>query len=131
MTAEGIRALNPTAFGPSLAPYSQGTVANGFCFVSGQGALDERNDVVAPGDARAQTVFALRRIETILAEAGASLQDIVSANVFLKSFDDFAAYNEGWKDVMGDNRPARATVRGHLFLDDMLVEIQAIAVVPS
>jgi 2-iminobutanoate/2-iminopropanoate deaminase len=131
MANERISELNPATFGPSLAPYSQGTVANGFCFVSGQAALDERNEVVGPGDARAQTSYVLRRIETILAEVGASLQDIVSATVFLKSFEDFAAYNEGWKDAMGEHRPARATVRGHLFLDEMLVEIQAVAVLPS
>jgi 2-iminobutanoate/2-iminopropanoate deaminase len=131
MASAGIQTLNPDSLGPAIAPYSQATVANGFCFIAGQVALDADNEVIAPGDARAQTVAAVERMETILDELGASLEDVVSATVFLTDLDDFAAFNEGWSEKFGDHRPARAAVRADLLLDGLVVEVQAIAALPS
>jgi 2-iminobutanoate/2-iminopropanoate deaminase len=126
-----IRTVNPESFGPAIAPYAQATVTGGFCFIAGQVALDENNDVIAPGEARAQTVATIERMETILAEVGASLEHVVTATVFLPDLGDFAAFNEGWSEKFGDHRPARATVRADLLLEGLVVEIQATAVLPG
>jgi 2-iminobutanoate/2-iminopropanoate deaminase len=126
-----ISTLNPASLGPAIAPYSQATVANGLCFIAGQVGLDADNDVIAPGDVRAQTTAAIERMETILIEVGASLSDVVTATVFLVDVGDFAGFNEAWAEKFGDHRPARATVRADLLLDGLVVEIQAIAVVPE
>jgi 2-iminobutanoate/2-iminopropanoate deaminase len=131
MPATAITTLNPESLGPAIAPYSQAAVANGFCFVAGQVGLDADNQVIAPGDIRAQTTAAIERIETVLAEVGASLSDVVTATVFLTDVGDFAAFNEAWAEKFGDHRPARATVRADLLLDGLVVEIQATAVVPG
>ena len=131
MTPAAISTLNPESLGPAIAPYSQATVANGLCFIAGQVGLDADNEVIAPGDVRAQTTAAIERMETILSEAGASLSDIVTATVFLVDVGDFAAFNEAWAEKFGDHRPARATVRADLLLDGLVVEIQAVAVVPG
>lgn len=129
MTPAPITTVNPESLGPAIAPYSQATVAKGLCFVAGQVALDPNNDVIAPGDAKAQTIAAIERIETILGEVGAGLRDVVTATVFLTDLDHFAAFNDGWSERFGDHRPARATVRADLLLDGLVVEIQAIAAV--
>lgn len=131
MASGGIQTLNPESLGPAIAPYSQATVANGFCFIAGQVALDSENNVIAPGDARAQTVAAVERMETILGELGATLNDVVTATVFITNLDDFAAFNEGWADKFGDHRPARATVIAGLLLDGLVVEVQAVAALPG
>jgi 2-iminobutanoate/2-iminopropanoate deaminase len=131
LTPAAINTLNPESLGPAIAPYSQATVANGLCFIAGQVGLDADNEVIAPGDIRAQTTAAIERMETILAEAGASLSDIVTATVFIVDVGDFAAFNEAWAEKFGDHRPARATVRADLLLDGLVVEIQATAVVPE
>lgn len=131
MASTEVRTINPESFGPAIAPYSQGTVAAGLCFVAGQVALDHNNDVIAPGDARAQTVATIERIETVLGEAGASLEDVVTSTVFLSDLDDFAAFNEGWAQKFGDHRPARATVRADLLLEGLVVEILATAALPT
>lgn len=128
MTPATIETLNPEALGPAIAPYSQGTVANGLCFIAGQVGLDAENQVIAPGDVRAQTTAAIARMETILDEVGGKLTDVVSATVFLTDLDDFAGFNEAWSEKFGDHRPARATVRADLLLEGLVVEIQAIAV---
>jgi 2-iminobutanoate/2-iminopropanoate deaminase len=131
LTPAPINTLNPDSLGPAIAPYSQATVANGFCFIAGQVGLDADNLVIAPGEVRAQTTAAIERMETILTEVGASLSDIVTATVFLTDVGDFAAFNEAWAEKFGDHRPARATVRADLLLEGLVVEIQAIAVVPG
>jgi 2-iminobutanoate/2-iminopropanoate deaminase len=131
LTPATISTLNPASLGPAIAPYSQATIANGLCFIAGQVGLDADNQVIAPGDVRAQTTAAIERMETILSEAGASLTDVVTATVFLVDVGDFAAFNEAWAEKFGDHRPARATVRAGLLLDGLVVEIQAIAVVPE
>ena len=126
-----IRVLNPAQLGPAIAPYSQAAIANGFVYVAGQVALDPDNRVVAPGDAKAQATYALGRIRAILAEAGATLGDIVSATVFITSLDDFGPFNEAWAAELGDHRPARATVVAGLLLPGLAVEIQAVAALPG
>jgi 2-iminobutanoate/2-iminopropanoate deaminase len=131
LTPAAIKELNPDTLGPAIAPYSQGTVANGFCFIAGQVGLDAGNEVIAPGDVRAQTTASIERMETILAEVGATLSDVVTATVFLVDIGDFAGFNEAWSEKFGDHRPARATVRADLLLEGLVVEIQAIAVVPE
>jgi 2-iminobutanoate/2-iminopropanoate deaminase len=131
VTPAAISTLNPNSLGPAIAPYSQATVANGLCFIAGQVGLDADNQVIAPGDVRAQTTAAIERMETILSEVGASLSDIVTATVFLTDVGDFAAFNEAWAERFGDHRPARAAVRADLLLEGLVVEIQATAVVPE
>lgn len=120
--------LNPASLGPAIAPYAQATVAGDLIFVAGQVALDKDNSVIAPGDARAQTIAALERTEAILAEAGASLADVASATAFITDRSLFAAFNEGWAVKFGEHRPARATLVAGLLLDGLVVEIQTIAV---
>lgn len=125
-----VHLLNPARLGPAIAPYSQAAVANGLVHIAGQVALDPDNQVVSPGDAKAQTSFAVGRIRTILAEVGATLEDIVSATVFITSPEHFGAFNEAWSAEFGDHRPARATVIAGLLLPGLVVEIQAVAVLP-
>lgn len=124
---EHIRMINPSTFGAALAPYSQAAVVGNLVFVAGQVALDEHNDVVGEGDVEKQTTQTIARIRTVLEEAGASLEDIVTATVYLTNMDDFPGFNNAWREQFGDHRPARATVRADLALPGLLVEIQVIA----
>jgi 2-iminobutanoate/2-iminopropanoate deaminase len=104
--------------------------AGNLVFVAGQGAVDKDNNIVALGDVREQTRITLERVRAVLAEVGGDLRNVVSATVFLTDLANFGAYNEAWVEKFGDHRPARATVRADL-LFDLLVEVQAIAVVPD
>ena len=99
--------------------------------MAGQVGLDPENNVIAPGDVRAQTTAAIERIETVFAEVGAELRDIVTATVFISDRGDFAGFDEAWAEKFGDHRPARATVRADLLLEGLVVEIQATAVIPG
>jgi 2-iminobutanoate/2-iminopropanoate deaminase len=120
--------INPASFGASTMPFSQGVRAGSLLFIAGQGAFDDEGNFVGKGDIREQTRVTLDRVRRVCEEAGGDLSNVVTATVFLTDLGNFAAYNEAWVEAFGDHRPARATVQADL-LFDMLVEVQAIAVV--
>ncbi len=126
-----VETYNPQSLGPAIMPYSNAAVANGFIFIAGQVALDPEAKVVAPGDPYEQTKYTLLRIKTILAEKGATLNDIASTTVYITDLAHLPRYNEAWSEVFPDHRPARATLVAGLLIEGLVVEITAIAVLPS
>ncbi|WP_054371463.1 RidA family protein [Rhodococcus rhodochrous] len=123
-----VSTLNPSTLGPALFPYSQAAIGAGLVFLAGQVALDPDNQVVAPGDPYEQTKYTIGRIRTILADTGATLENIVSSTVFITSLDHLPAFNRAWEEEFGDHRAARATVVAGLLINGLVVEIQSIAV---
>lgn len=115
--------------------FSQAVVKNGILQVSGQGPVDPATDTdVAPGDVRAQTTRTLQNVEAILAAAGAGLRDVMMLRVYLSRQEDFAAMNEAYGAFVSERlapdevRPCRTTVTVGLPRPEMLVEIDALAV---
>jgi enamine deaminase RidA (YjgF/YER057c/UK114 family) len=83
----------------------------------------------AGGEAGAQTADVLTQIDELLAKAGVSKRDVVSANIWLADIGDFAAMNSAWDAwVDKENAPVRATVESRLARPDLRVEIQVQAV---
>lgn len=85
-------------------------------------------------DIRAQTRAVLSNMRTILRRHGADLADLVQANAFLVSMNDFGGYNEVWAGFFpdADVAPARTTVAVHqLPHPHLLIEIQGVAVRPG
>lgn len=126
-----IETYNPSTLGPALFPYSQAAVANGFIFVAGQVALDESNNVVAPGDPYEQTKYTLGRVAAILAEKGATLEDIAQTTVYVTDLAHLAGYNKAWAELFPGHKPTRATLVCGLLIEGLVVEITAIAVLPK
>ena len=106
----------------ALGPYSQGVAASGeMIFVSGQIPINPATGNVAEGDIAAQT-------RQCLAEAGASVEDIVKTTIYLKDMNDFAVVNEAYGSYFEKDAPARGCVEVARLPKDMHVEIEAIAV---
>jgi reactive intermediate/imine deaminase len=103
--------------------------------VAGQGPMDAREGrYVALGDVRAQTLVTLENVRAILEAGGASVEDVIMFRVYLTKREDFAAMNEAYgefvaKHVPSGILPARTTVFTGLPHEEMLVEIDALAVV--
>jgi 2-iminobutanoate/2-iminopropanoate deaminase len=108
-------------------PYSPGAMGGGMVYTAGQVAWDETGSVTGIGDVRAQTVQTLKNVRSVLEEAGASLDDVLKCNVYLKDISDFQVMNEEFARVFPNNPPARTTVQTPLAEPEMLVEIEAIA----
>lgn len=112
----------------AIGPYSQAIRANGFVFVSGQVAIDPATQQVINGDVAAQTERVLKNVAGILNAAGSGIESVVRCTVFLKNISDFAAMNEVYGRYFTTNPPARSTVEVSRLPKDVLVEIDAIAV---
>ncbi|MBE9000034.1 pentapeptide repeat-containing protein [Nostoc sp. LEGE 12447] len=115
-----------------VGPYNQAIAASGqFLFIAGQIAIDPRlGDVVYTDDVKKQTEQVLANLEAILTAAGATFEDVVKTTVFLADMNDFAAVNAVYAKYFPENTaPARACVQVSRLPKDVLVEIDAIAVI--
>ena len=115
--------------------FSQGVRKGPMLQVAGQGPMDpELGRYIGVGDVRAQTRRTLENIRAILAAGGAGVEDVIMFRVYLTSQENFAAMNEAYGEFVGEHvpsgvLPARTTVFTGLPHEDMLVEIDALAVV--
>jgi 2-iminobutanoate/2-iminopropanoate deaminase len=109
--------------------YSPGIVAEGrFVYVSGQGPL--RDGAVVGETVAEQTRITLENLAAVLAEAGATLADVVRCGVFLADIGDFATMNDVYAEHFPQPLPARTTV-GAALAAGMKVEIDCVAVLPG
>lgn len=112
-----------------IVGYSRAVKVGNQVFVSGTTGTDADGNV-AEGDARAQTLQALKNIEAALDNAGASLADVVRTRVFVTDIANWEAYGRAHGEVFGEILPATAMVEVSALIDPaMLVEIEADAVI--
>ena len=101
-------------------------------FVSGCVASDENGKTVGGSDIVAQTRQVHENIKRCLAAAGASFADVCKVTVFLRNVADREKVNTVRKEYFGAHRPASTLVEiSRLVRDDLLIEIEATAVVPE
>lgn len=112
----------------AIGPYSQAIAANGFLFVSGQIPVNPATGEVA-SSIKEQTQQSLDNIKSILAAEGKTLADVVKTTIFIKNMNDFALVNEVYGTAFAENPPARSCVEVARLPKDVLVEIEAIALV--
>lgn len=112
----------------AIGPYSQGIIVNNMFFSSGQIPLTPAGELVS-GGIKEQTVQVFKNLQAVLAEAGASLDTVVKATVFIKNMDDFAELNEIYGEYFAGHKPARSTVEVARLPKDVLVEIEVVALV--
>ncbi|SHG88698.1 2-iminobutanoate/2-iminopropanoate deaminase [Tepidibacter thalassicus DSM 15285] len=113
----------------AIGPYSQAIKVGNLLFVSGQVPFDPETMEVVEGGVKEQTARSLENIKAILAEAGASFDNVVKSTVFIKDMNEFAQINEVYAKYFGENKPARACVEVARLPRDVKVEIEVIAVV--
>jgi 2-iminobutanoate/2-iminopropanoate deaminase len=114
-----------------LPAFCHAVMAGDFIYVSGTLGTKPNSMELVEGGTGPQTTQTMRHIETILAECGVSLADVVKVNVFLADMSTFAEMNEAYLSVMGDEPPARITVgRAELALG-AAVEIDCVAYKPQ
>ena len=113
---------------------SQGVAvpAGRMIFASGQVARDVDGQLVGAGDIRAQTRKTLQNLQAVLAEAGATMDDVVKVTVFVTNLSEhFAAIHEIRAEFFTSDYPASTLVEVSQLVDpEMLIEIEAIAVTP-
>ena len=115
--------------------FSQGVRKGPMLQVAGQGPMDpELGEYIALGDVKGQTLRTLENVRAILEAGGASVEDVIMFRVYLTKREDFGLMNDAFgefvaKHVPSGVLPARTTVFTGLPHEEMLVEIDALAVV--
>ncbi|MEX0980995.1 MAG: RidA family protein [Bacteroidales bacterium] len=112
----------------AIGPYSQGNIANGFLFTSGQLPIHPKTGEI-PETVEEQTIQVLENLKAIIEEAGATLEKVVKCTVYLEDMNDFSKMNEVYASYFKGNYPARSTVEASL-AKGAFVEIDAIVALP-
>lgn len=112
----------------AIGPYSQAIVVDKMVFTSGMIPIIPETGELETGDVKAQARQAIKNLVTLLSESGSSAENVVKTTVFIKDMNDFAAINEVYSEFFTENFPARSCVEVARLPKDVLVEIEAIAV---
>jgi reactive intermediate/imine deaminase len=119
----------PLASDRQVRPFSPAVRAGDFVYVSGQVPANDAGEIVAGGiEVQTRQVFA--NLSKVLALAGATLDDVCKATVWLDDARDFGAFNRVYLEHFPGNKPARSTTEARLMVDAK-VEIDVIAYRPQ
>jgi reactive intermediate/imine deaminase len=104
--------------------------ASSLVFISGQVPLDANGDLVGPGDVDAQTRQVFENLTAALEAAGVGWPDVVKLNYFLRDVSQIETVRSVRNQFLDTRHlPASTLVEvSGLFRDDVLIEIDAIAV---
>ena len=109
---------------------SQAVQVGDTVYVSGQGPLDPEGHIVGIDDMAAQSRQVFANLHTVLASAGATMDDVVKILAFITDMSRYADYATARTEAFPNNIPASATVTTPVLVNpDLLVEVEAIAVV--
>ena len=109
----------------AIGPYSQGYIANGFVYTSGQIPVDPATGTV-PAGIEAQAHQSCKNVGAILEAAGADFSKVFKTTCFLADMTDFAAFNQVYAQYFL-SKPARSCVAVRELPKGVLCEIEAIA----
>lgn len=121
------RVVHPSSWMTSPNPYSYGIRAGNTLFLSGLIARNGKDNTVVSGDVATQARAVMENARELLDAAGLSFPHVVSARVFLTDGKDFADFNRVYREYVGADRPARATVVAALTSAACNVEITFVA----
>lgn len=126
---EAFEYARPSSFSRGMRVDLKGVT---FLFISGTASVDEEGRTVHVGDFRAQTWRTFRNITKLLESEGATWHDVVRTTCYLRDIErDYKDFNEvrtAFYQALGlDPLPASTGIQARLCREDLLVEIEAIA----
>ena len=131
MAAPDRRFLSPDTL-PRPFGYSQvvDVPAGRIVFLSGQVPLDAAGNLVGEGDFSAQVRQVFENLTAALAAADASWSDVVKLDYFVRDVGEVAALRAIRDEYVNPEQPPASTLVevSRLFRDEVLVEIEAVAV---
>jgi len=113
----------------AIGPYSQAVKHGNMIYTSGQIPLDPSSGDIVGTDITTQTAQVLKNLAAVLEAAGAGFDQIVKTTCFLNDMGDFAAFNEVYQQYFSGTAPARSCVAVDRLPKDVLVEIEAVAII--
>jgi enamine deaminase RidA (YjgF/YER057c/UK114 family) len=128
--------IKPEGLAPTTS-YSHVVVATPgkMIFIAGQVANDKQGKLVGKDDLKAQATQVFENLKTALAAAGATFDDVVKINWYVKGYkpEYLPTLREVRSAYVNKDKPPASTLVGvaALFQDDYLLEVDAVAVVPQ
>jgi reactive intermediate/imine deaminase len=128
-----IRYVNPATLPPSPG-YTQVITATGgtTVYISGQVALTPDGTLVGAGDVEAQAIQVFDNLRAALEAVGATFEQVVKLTYFLLDASHLPvvrAVRDRYVNVQAPPASSAVEVR-RLFREDVLIEVEAVAVVP-
>lgn len=114
----------------AIGPYSQAIRIQDMVYTSGQIPADPLSGEVVGGGIENQTKQALENLKAVLIEAGTGLENVIKSTIFIKDMKDFALVNQIYGQYFKEPYPARSCVEVARLPKDVLIEIEAVAIVP-
>lgn len=121
-----IRKITTDKAPAAIGPYSQGIIANGFLFASGQIPINPATGAIEGETITEQAELVMKNIGEILKEAGTTYENVVKTTCFLAEMADFAAFNSVYEKYFTE-KPARSCVAVKQLPKDVLCEVEVIA----
>lgn len=110
----------------AIGPYSQGIIAGGFLFASGQIPINPANGEIEGADITEQAELVMKNVGEILKEAGTAYENVVKTTCFLADMADFGAFNAVYEKYF-TGKPARSCVAVKELPKSVLCEVEIIA----
>ena len=124
MTRKSVSSLSaPKAIGP----YSHAVWTGNLLYCSGQTPIDPSTGKLVAGEISEQTQQAFNNLQTVLADSGLTMDNVIKVNVYLTSMANFAGMNQIYQERFLAPYPARTTVAVAELPLNALVEIELIA----
>lgn len=115
-----------------IVGYSRAVKVGNTIEVTGTVAVNENNELVGGNSAYKQTRFILQKIEKVLAQAGASLKDVVRTRMFVTDISLWEEYGKAHGEFFENIKPCTSMieVKG-LIAPEYLIEIEATAIITN
>ncbi|MEO7984328.1 MAG: RidA family protein [Bacteroidota bacterium] len=113
-----------------IVGYSRAVKVGNIVEITGTVAVDENSLPVGKDDAYGQTKFILEKIEKILQNAGASLQDVVRTRMFVTDISRWEEYGKAHGEFFSSIKPCTSMIEvSGLIAPEYLIEIEATAII--
>jgi len=112
----------------AIGPYSQGIKSGNLVFTSGQLPVNMKTGALE-ADPAAAAAASMENCRAVLAAAGATMDDVVKATVFITNMADFPKINAAYAAFFRNDPPARSCVQVAALPKGAVLEIELVAVV--
>ena len=133
---QGVTFSNPTSVAPAKG-YSHAAVidlgTSRMLVISGQVGLDKQGNVIGKDDIALQTEQVFKNIKAIVEDAGGTMNHLIKLSYFLRDVKQIQSVRDIRNRFINVAQPPASTLVevSHLFRDDILIEIEATAVIPK